>query len=145
MIVYISPWAYQLCCLLSNDNNNNQLQLNVSKSVVMLIGTRQINHHVVSVYINGQTLTQVSYTKYLGLFSMNLTWQKHTEYILRRARGKVHCLNRLQPLSDSILFRLYCGFILPILIIVTLYGCFQLHYTLKIFGAYTCKICWTHE
>ena len=39
----------------------NRLQLNVSKSVVMLIGTRQkINHHDVSVDLNGQTLTQVS-------------------------------------------------------------------------------------
>ena len=43
-----------------------------------------------------------------------MTWQKHTEYILQRIRGKVHCLNRLRPLSGSILFRLYCGFILPI-------------------------------
>ena len=42
---------------------------NVSKSVAMLIGTRQkINHHNVSVQISGQTLTQVSYTKYLGIY-----------------------------------------------------------------------------
>ena len=51
----------------------------------------------------------------MGLFiDQNLSWQKHTEYILRRARGKVHCLNCLQALSDSILFYLYYGFILPI-------------------------------
>ena len=88
----------------------NRLQLNVSKSVAMLIGTRQkINRHNVSVHISGQTLTQVSYT-----IDQFLTWQKHTEYILQRIRGKVHCLNRLRPLSGSILFRLYCGFILPI-------------------------------
>ena len=54
-------------------------------------------------------------TKYLGIYiDQFLTWQKHTEYILQRIRGKVHCLNRLRPLSGSILFRLYCGFILPI-------------------------------
>ena len=46
----------------------NRLQLDVSKSVAMLIGTRQkINHHNVSFHISKQTLTQVSYTKYLGI------------------------------------------------------------------------------
>ena len=57
----------------------NRLQLNVSKSVVMLIGTRQrTNHRNVSVHINGQVLTQVPHTKYLGVFiDQHLTWQKH--------------------------------------------------------------------
>ena len=43
-----------------------------------------------------------------------ITWQKHTEYVLQRVIGKVHCLYHLWPLPDSLLFRLYCGFILPI-------------------------------
>ena len=95
----------------------NRLQLSVSKSVVMLIGTRQkINHHNVTVRISGQALTQVPHTKYLGVFiDQHLTWQKHTEYVLQRIRGKVHCLYRLRPLSDEILFKLYRGFILPII------------------------------
>ena len=39
----------------------NRLQLNVSKSVVILIGTRQrTNHRNVSVHISGQVLTQVA-------------------------------------------------------------------------------------
>ena len=38
----------------------NQLQLNVSKSAVMLVGTRQkINHCNVTVYIGGRALTEV--------------------------------------------------------------------------------------
>ena len=68
-----------------------------------------------SVHISGQVLTQVPYTKYLGVFiDQHLTWQKHTEFVLQRVRGKVHCLHRLWPLSDSLLFRLYHGFVLPI-------------------------------
>ena len=87
-----------------------------SQLLVMLIGNRQkINHCSVTVYISGQVLSQVPFTKYLGVFiDQNLTWQKHYEYVLQRIRGKVHCLYCLQPLSDSILFQLYCGFILPI-------------------------------
>ena len=56
----------------------------------MLIGTRQkINHHNVTVHISGQVLTQVPYTKYLGVFiDQNLTWHKHSEYVLQRIRGK---------------------------------------------------------
>ena len=52
---------------------------------------------------------------YLGVFiDQNLTGQKHSEYVLQRIRGKVHCLYYLLPLSESFLFQLYCGFILPI-------------------------------
>ena len=87
-----------------------------SQLLVMLIGNRQkINHCSVTVHISGQVLSQVPFTKYLGVFiDQNLTWQKHYEYVLQRISGKVHCLYCLRPLSDSILFQLYCGFILPI-------------------------------
>ena len=47
----------------------NRLQLNVSKSVVMLIGTRhKITHHNVTVHIGGQAFTEVPHNKYLGVF-----------------------------------------------------------------------------
>ena len=79
----------------------------------MLIGTRQkINHYNVTVHIRAQIHSQVPYIKYLGVpIFQNLTWQKHSEYVLQRTRGKVHCgLYMTQNL-----FQLYCGFILPIL------------------------------
>ena len=82
----------------------------------MLIGTRhKINHCKVTVHVSGQVLSQVPFTKYLGVFiGQYLTWEKHSEYILQRIKGKVHCLYRSRPLSDSILFQLYYGFIFPI-------------------------------
>ena len=62
-----------------------------------------MNHRNVSVHISGQVLTQVPHTKYLGVFiDQHLTRQKHTEFVLQRVRGKVHCLHRLRPLSDSL-------------------------------------------
>ena len=114
----------------------NRLQLNVSKSVVMLIGTRQrMNHRNVSVHISGQVLTQVPYTKYLGAFiDQHLTWQKHTEFVLQRVRGKVHCLHRLRPLSDSLLFRLCRGFVLPIFVIPC--GLLRLHCFRNLWSVY---------
>ena len=43
----------------------NRLQLNVSKSAVLLIGTRQrINHRNVTVHIGGQALAEVPHIKY---------------------------------------------------------------------------------
>ena len=57
----------------------NRLQLNVSKSAVMLIDTRQrITHRNVTVHIGGQALTAVPYIKYLGVFiNQHLrNWQK---------------------------------------------------------------------
>ena len=62
----------------------NRLQLNVSKSTVMLIGTRQrITYHNVTVHIGGQVLTEVPYIKYLSVFiNQHLTWQKNNEYVL---------------------------------------------------------------
>ena len=53
----------------------NRLQLNVSKSVVMLIGTKQkTNHRNVSIHISGQVLTQIPHTKYVLLGSVY--WSK---------------------------------------------------------------------
>ena len=80
----------------------------------MLIDTRQrITHHNLTVHISGQALTEVPHIKYLGVFiDQHL---KHTECVLQRIRRKLHCLYCLQPLSHTILFQLYQGFILPII------------------------------
>ena len=60
-------------------------------------------------------LTQVPHTKYLGMFiDQNLTWQKHTEYVLQRVWGDSTFFTSFAAVPDSLLFRLYRGFILPI-------------------------------
>lgn len=95
---------------------SNRLWLNVSKSVLMLIGSRQkLRNHNVSIFVGGRPLPQVQSTKYLGVvIDQHLTWQCHVECILKKIRAKVYGLNRLKPLSNSLLATLYCGYILPI-------------------------------
>ena len=68
------------------------------------------------VSINGRQLSRVPSRKYLGVYiDEHLTWQKHTQYVYQRVQSRLHCLYRLCPLSDTLLCRLYCAFILPIL------------------------------
>ena len=95
----------------------NQLSLNVGKSHVMLIGSRQkLRDSDLCVSINGRQLSRVPSLKYLGVYiDEHLTWQKHTQYVYQRVQSRLHCLYRLCPLSDTLLGRLYCAFILPIL------------------------------
>ena len=55
----------------------NRLQLNVSKSVIMLIGSWQkLQNRSVSVSFNGRALASVTSTCYLGvLIDQHLTWK----------------------------------------------------------------------
>ena len=94
----------------------NRLQLNISKSVLMLIGSRQkLQSHKVSISIGGKDLMQVASTKYLGVvIDQHLTWQNHINHILKSVRSKVYGLCRLKPLPTSVLVTLYCGYVLPI-------------------------------
>ena len=95
----------------------NQLSLNVGKSHVMLIGSWQkLQDSDLCVSINGRQLSRVPSLKYLGVYiDEHLTWQKHTQYVYQRVQSRLHCLYHLCPLSDTLLGRLYCAFILPIL------------------------------
>ena len=63
----------------------NRLKLNVTKSVYMLIGSRQrVGSKTLCLSLNGNVLKQVSSTKYLGVYiDQHLTWQTHIDYILR--------------------------------------------------------------
>ena len=95
----------------------NQLSLNVLKSHVMLISSWQkLWNSDLCVSINGRQLFRVPSLKYLGVYvDDHLTWQKHTQYFYQRVQSRLHCLYRLYPLSNTLLRRLYCAFILPIL------------------------------
>jgi len=95
----------------------NQSSLNVGKSHVMLIGSRQkLRDSDLHIIINDRQLSQVPYFKYLGVYiGKNLTWQKHTQYVYQRVQSRLHCLYRLCPLSNELLGKLYCTFVLPIL------------------------------
>jgi len=70
----------------------NRFKLSITKSVCMLIGSRQrLDGKSLHLSLNGSTLKQVSSTKYLGLYiDQHLTWQGHIDYIMKRVRGKIY-------------------------------------------------------
>ena len=68
-----------------------------------------------SLFINGKALTCVASTRYLGVIvDQCLTWKLHVCYISKQIRCKFHALNRMKPLPDYLLSKLYQAFILPI-------------------------------
>ena len=94
----------------------NRLQLNVSKSAIMLIGSWQkLRGRSVTVSINGKPLASVTSTRYLGvLIDQHLNWKLHINHVLNQVRSKLYALHRLKPLPSHLLFRLYQVFVLPI-------------------------------
>ena len=84
----------------------NRLQLNVSKSVIMLIGSWQkLRNLSVSVSINGRALASVTSTRYIGgLIDQHLTWKLHIANVLKRIRSKLYALYHLKPLPGHLLF-----------------------------------------
>ena len=95
----------------------NLLTLDIKKSNVMLIGSRQkLRNHDLCVTVDGKQLSRVSSVKYLGLhIDENLSWHQHTASVIQRVYSRVHCLNRLRPLPAGLLGKLYRVFVLPIL------------------------------
>ena len=98
----------------------NRLQLNVSKSAIMMLGSwKKLRDRCVSIYLNGElngkALTQVTTICYLGvIIDQNLTWTSHVNCVLRKVRCKLCVLQRLRPLPGRLLSQLYQAFILPV-------------------------------
>ena len=84
----------------------NRLQLNVSKSVIMLIGSWQkLRNQSVSVSINSRALASVTSTRYLGvLIDQHLMWKLLVANVLKGIRSKLYALYHLRPLPGHLLF-----------------------------------------
>ena len=98
----------------------NQLSFNVGKSHVMLIGSRhKLWNSDLCVFINGRQLSQVPSLKYLSVYIDK--WQKLVYLISMFIRGcSLDCIVSIIlyhscPLSNELLGKLCCTFILPIL------------------------------
>ena len=79
----------------------------------MLIGSHQkLRNHDLCVTTDSRQLSCVLSFRYLGLhIDENLSWHRHTEYVLQRVLSRVHCLYHLCPLPDDLLGRLYCNIV----------------------------------
>jgi len=72
----------------------NWLQLNISKSVIMLIANigswQKLWNCTVSLFINGKAFACVASTHYLGVIvDQHLTLKLHVDYVLKRIRSKL--------------------------------------------------------
>ena len=96
---------------------NNKIKLNCTKSVAMLIGTRQrVSKKCLSLNLNSNQLNEVYVTKYLGVeIDRHLTWQHHINSLTSKARAKLAAIRRLLPLPRDIVLKLCKVYILPLL------------------------------
>ena len=85
----------------------------------MLIASRQrlatVNHHNLTVQINGKSIKKVDKCKHLGvIIDKNLTWNDNIEYTRKKALKGLHMLKRAKPfLPHNILKTVYSAIVLP--------------------------------
>ena len=97
----------------------NKLILNVNKTKVMLLGSRQklstLSKESLQIRINNKDLECVSEYKCLGVvIDKNLTFSKHAESVAKTMQQKLGVVRRLKgTFTASQLSRIYCGFVLP--------------------------------
>ena len=89
--------------------NSNGLQLNVSKTKVLIISNAKRKFSLVNVNI-----TQCTQIKILGLtYTDNLKWDTHVDNIIKKASRQIYILKKLRPyVCPSLLVQIYNAIIL---------------------------------
>ena len=99
-----------------------KLSLNVKKSNFVLFGNRskRCYDNTFQILIEGNSLGQVSNTKFLGVYiDEDLNWKYHTQQISLKASKSIGVLNRVKNiLSPDLLQMLYYTIIQPYFFIV---------------------------
>ena len=87
----------------------NKLTLNVKKSKFMIVTNKKNVCHTPSIGINGKSLEECDYYKYLGvMIDKNLTWKPHVEYICKKISKACGSLANLRYcVNTSILREVY--------------------------------------
>ena len=100
--------------------NVNKLSLNIAKTELMLIGSRQrlastTIGHSLTVQIEGHEIDRVPHTKSLGLYiNQNLSWYKHVNKTAKIISSGMGALKRLRPfICDDTTILLYRALIEP--------------------------------
>ena len=80
---------------------DNKLTVNINKSCVMNVGTKQklrsLNDITTPVVINDTSLQNVNEVKYLGItLDQNLTWESHINELCKKVAPKIELLRRLK-------------------------------------------------
>ena len=93
--------------------NVNKLSLNIAKTELMLIGSRQrlaktTIGHSLTVQIEGHEIDRVPHTKSLGLYiDQNLSWSKHVNETAKIISSGIGALKRLRPFIFSTIQQYY--------------------------------------
>ena len=96
----------------------NKLSLNVSKTHFMLFKRkRKIIDATPSLFIDSQTINQVTHTKFLGVYiDEYLTWESHIDSISSKVARGIGILRKARPyLNKSTVHQLYYTFVYPYL------------------------------
>ena len=111
----------------------NKLSLNIKKTHFMIFTKRKNKVTDVAIYIEDNAITEVSQTKFLGVYIDNkLTWKKHIHYIAGKLSRRIDLVAKARELLNSdALITLYYSFIYP-------YLCHCNH----VWGAPMCLIYW---
>ena len=103
------------------NNNNNDMKINSDKSKEMLISFMQdpeFRNTVPRLTIDGNEIDNVQHAKLLGVtISNDLTWNKHVENIVGKARKRVYMLYQLKRagIGQHDLVTIYVSVIRPVL------------------------------
>lgn len=105
---------------IENWAKNNKLIFNDQKSMTMLITRKIRNEGEINIYLNGNSLNQVSEIKYLGIyFDDRLNFNSHVKHTTEKAIKLIHTLSRSAKmhwgLGHEALKTIYTGAIQPIL------------------------------
>ena len=106
----------ELKLALTSDLNNlscrlkaNRLSLNVAKTELMIIRSRQrlsVQCDDLEIRINDQIIKRVDHTKSLSLaIDDHLSWCKHVEEICKKVSSAIGALKRVRPLISKIQFK----------------------------------------
>ena len=100
--------------------NGNKLSLNIAKTELVLIGSRQrlsatTTGHSLTVQIKGHEIDRVPHTKSLGVhIDQNLSWSKHVNETAKIVSSGIGALKRLRPfICEDTAILLYRALIEP--------------------------------
>ena len=95
----------KVCCWVKA----NKLSLNIDKTNFMLFTPKHFSHDMDGLLINGNQITEVNETKFLGVIIDNkLTWCPHIMYISKKiAKGIGIILKARKVFNNETLFSLY--------------------------------------
>ena len=110
----LTPELNNLSCWLKA----NKLSLNIAKTELVIIGSRQrlsAQRDDVEITIYDQIIKRVDHTKSLGLtIDAQLSWGKHVEEICKKVSSAIGALKRVRPLkSKEAAIQIYNALIMP--------------------------------